>query len=61
MDLVGGIKPLLVAQLVPLPHISAFVSVRLFAALRELMLLSLWGTSRASKPRVFHMEISVPG
>lgn len=48
MDLVGGIKPLLVAQLVPLlSHISAFVSVRLFAALRELMLLSLWGINRA--------------
>lgn len=46
MDLLGGIKPFLVAQLVPLPHISAFVSVRLFAALREFMLLSLWGINR---------------
>lgn len=46
MDLVGGIKPFLVAQLVPPPHISAFVSLRLFAALRELMLLSLWGINR---------------
>lgn len=47
MDLLGGIKPLLVAQLVPPPHVSAFVSVRLFAALTDLMLLSLWGINRA--------------
>lgn len=37
----------MVAQLVPLPHISAFVSVGLFAAFRELMLLLLWGINRA--------------
>lgn len=42
-----GTKSFPVTQPVPLPHISTFMSVRLFSALRELMPLSLWGINRA--------------